>query len=166
MKIYKLKKITSVIIAILIIINSTNVFADLQGREPTEEMKNFIESGERPSKKPTGQLGESSSSAKHSLDEILKEAKSFITKGLSQGSKIDGNNLKAGSDTLFNILLVVGIFLTVAVGVYLGIKFMLASAEDKAKVKESLIPYIAGCVVIYGAFVIWKLAILLLGNIA
>lgn len=170
MRLYKSKKIISIIITTIIIISSTNVFADFQAKEPTEEMKNFIqdvdENGKKPLKKPTGQLGESSSSPKHSLDEILKEAKSFITKGLSQGSKIDGNNLKAGSDTLFNILLVIGIFLTVAVGIYLGIKFMASSAEDKAKVKESLVPYIAGCVVIFGAFTIWKLAIVLLSGIA
>ncbi len=169
MKLYKLKKIIGIMIAILIIINSTNVFADFQAKEPTEEMKNFIqnvdENGKKPPQKPSGQLGESSSSPKHSLDEIITEAKSFITKGLSQGSKIDGNNLKSGSDTLFNILLAIGVFLTIAVGMYLGAKFMVSSAEDKAKVKESLIPYIAGCVVIYGAFIIWKLAILLLSGI-
>ncbi len=101
----------------------------------------------------------------HNIDEILGEAGSFINTGTSQGSKIDGQNLKNASDTLFNILLTIGVFLTVAVGVYLGAKFMLASAEDKAKVKESLIPYFAGCVVIFGAFTIWKLAITLLGQL-
>ena len=67
---------------------------------------------------------------------------------------------------MYNILLGIGVFLAVAVGMYLAIKFMLASAEDKAKVKESLVPYIAGCVVIFGAFTIWKLAIVLLSGIA
>ena len=64
------------------------------------------------------------------------------------------------------IIFLAVIFLAVAVGMFLGIKFMISSAEDKAKVKEALIPYIAGCVVIFGAFIIWKLTILLLGRIA
>lgn len=42
------------------------------------------------------------------------------------------------------------------VGTIIGIQFLVASAEDKAKMKESLIPYIAGCIVIFGAFTIWS----------
>jgi hypothetical protein len=60
---------------------------------------------------------------------------------------------------LYNVVFPLGVVTTVIVGVVLGIKFMAASAEDKAKVKESMIPYVVGCVVIYGAFGIWKLCI-------
>lgn len=42
------------------------------------------------------------------------------------------------------------------VGTIIGIQFMLASAEDKAKVKEALVPYVVGCFVIFGAFTIWS----------
>lgn len=119
----------------------------------------------KPSK--PGVLGSSSASANHSLDEMIGEAQNFLNKANeSNAGTIIGSNLKAGSNTLYNILLAIGIFSAVAVGMYLGIKFMLSSAEDRAKVKESLIPYIAGCVVIFGAFIIWKLAILLLNGIA
>lgn len=111
-----------------------------------------------------GGLGNSIASGDHTLDEMLNEAKDFINK--AGGNTITGNNLKTASDTIYNILLTIGIFLAVAIGMYLGVKFMMSSAEDKAKVKEALIPYIAGCVVIFGAFVIWKLAIVLLGGIA
>ena len=69
-------------------------------------------------------------------------------------------------EKLYNILLTIGIVLAVLGGIYLGIKFMMSSAEGKAQVKESLIPYIAGCVVIFGAFIIWKLAIVLLSGLA
>ena len=33
------------------------------------------------------------------------------------------------------------------------------SADEKAKVKESLMPFVAGCVVVFGAFTIWKVAV-------
>ena len=36
---------------------------------------------------------------------------------------------------------------------------MTGSVAEKAQVKETLIPYVAGCVVIFGAFGIWKLII-------
>ena len=45
------------------------------------------------------------------------------------------------------------------VGTIIGIQFMLASAEDKAKVKEALVPYVVGCIVIFGAFTIWSIAV-------
>lgn len=116
--------------------------------------------------KQHGLLGTSTPNGSHTIDEIIGESKDFINQGKSEDSKISTSNLQAGSNTLYNILLGIGIVLAVAVGMYLGIKFMLASAEDKAKVKESLVPYIAGCVVIFGAFTIWKLAVVLLSGIA
>lgn len=45
------------------------------------------------------------------------------------------------------------------VGTILGIQFMVASAEDKAKVKEAIVPYVVGCIVIFGAFTIWGTAV-------
>lgn len=45
------------------------------------------------------------------------------------------------------------------VGIIIGIQFMVASAEDKAKVKEALVPYVIGCVVIFGAFTIWSVVV-------
>lgn len=45
------------------------------------------------------------------------------------------------------------------VGIIIGIQFLIASAEDKAKVKEALVPYIVGCIVIFGAFTIWSIAV-------
>ena len=47
--------------------------------------------------------------------------------------------------------------MAVVVAAYLGIKFITSSVEEQAKVKESLIPFVVGCVVIFGAFGIWKL---------
>ena len=51
------------------------------------------------------------------------------------------------------------------IGMILAMQFMTGSIEAKSKVKESLIPYIAGCVVIFGAFGIWKLVVIILRNI-
>lgn len=103
-------------------------------------------------------------SASHTPDEIIKEANEFVSAGNKH--TMDGNTLNEASSTLYNLLLSIGIFLAVAIGVYLGVKFMLSTAEDKAKVKEALIPYIVGCIVIFSAFIIWKTIILLLGNIS
>ncbi len=42
---------------------------------------------------------------------------------------------------------------------------MAGSVEQKAKVKDSLVPYIVGCIVIFGAFGIWKLVLTLLESV-
>lgn len=113
-----------------------------------------------------GLLGTSTPSGGHTIDEVLNEGGNFIDIGKNQGDKINPTNLKTASNTLYNILLGIGVFLAVAIGMYLAIKFMISSAEEKANIKESLVPYIAGCVVVFGAFIIWKLAITLLSGIA
>lgn len=60
---------------------------------------------------------------------------------------------------MYKLLMAIGIVIMFAVGIVIGIQFMVASAEDKAKVKEALIPYIVGCIVIFGAFTIWSIAV-------
>ena len=49
--------------------------------------------------------------------------------------------------------------IAVIVGIILGIKYMMASSEDKAQIKETLIPYVVSCVIMFGAFTIWKIVI-------
>ena len=69
-------------------------------------------------------------------------------------------------NSIYDIIFPLGVVITVIVGGALGIKFMMASAEDKAKIKESMIPYVVGCIVIYGAFGIWKLVITIFSSMS
>lgn len=73
--------------------------------------------------------------------------------------------LKQDSSSIFSFLVAIGTALTVIVGAVLGIQYMVASAEDKAKVKEKMIPYVVGCIVIFGAFSIWYLVVNVLGRL-
>lgn len=72
---------------------------------------------------------------------------------------IDEGKLNEASSAIYNALTSIGMIVSVIVGLILGITFMVASADDKAKVKEALLPYVIGCVVIFGAFGIWKIVI-------
>lgn len=89
----------------------------------------------------------------------FKEGDEWIKEGKVQ---IEQEKLRKAQSFLFNSLLAVGTALTVVVGGYLGIKFMMASAEEKADIKQSLIPYVVGSVVIFSAFIIWKIVITVL----
>lgn len=70
---------------------------------------------------------------------------------------MDKDKLNSASSTIYNILLVIGICVAGIMTSILGIKFMLGSIEEKAQVKEALIPFIIGCIVVFGAFGIWKI---------
>ena len=99
----------------------------------------------------------------HTVGEIIDEAGKFIDAGKSGAdSKINPTDLKEMSDTLYNILLVVGIIIAILVGLIMGIKFIMGSLEEKAEIKNMLIPYVIGCVVVFGAFTIWQIVVNLL----
>lgn len=100
-----------------------------------------------------------------SIGEAIQGADDFISEAKSPGTKIKTDNLKKLSNQLYNVLLVIGMIVAIIIGLVLGIQFMTGSVEAKSKVKESLVPYISGCVVIFGAFGIWKLVVIILQNI-
>lgn len=129
-----------------------------QVKDREEEQENLRGGG------VSGLLGKSDASTEHTPNDIIQGALDFKNSG-DTTIPIDQNNIKKGYSTVYNILLSIGLFLAIAIGMYLGVKFMLANAEDKAKIKEAIIPYTAGCIIIFGAFVIWKLAIILLSGI-
>ena len=91
-------------------------------------------------------------------DSIISGGKGFVELGQEGTPEIDKGKIKDVSDTVYNILLTIGVVVAVLVGAVLGIQFMTGSMEDQAKVKESLIPFVVGCIIVFGAFGIWKLA--------
>ena len=78
---------------------------------------------------------------------------------------IDNDTLKSNIDNLYSLLFIIGIICIVLVGAVLGIKFIAGSVEEQAKIKETLLPYFAGSIVIMGAFGIWKVVIILLSEL-
>lgn len=89
----------------------------------------------------------------------MSDGKAFLSKGNSVESTINTTALKSTSDYIYNTLLAIAIIVAVIVAMVLGIQFMIASADEKAKVKEALMPFVAGCIVVFGSFTIWKVAV-------
>lgn len=103
-------------------------------------------------------------------DSFFSGAQSFVSEGEKQLSKQEKEDKKQGRDTqteklanisnnVYNIVLAIAIIIAMAIGIIIGIKFMMASASEKAEIKELLIPYVAGCTVVFGAMGIWKVAV-------
>ena len=112
-------------------------------------------------KEPNIILGSSGSG---SLDDMISDADNFVQQGGNVVS-LNPDQLQTFSQTLYNILLTVGIVVAVIVGSILGIKFMVASVDEKAKVKQMLVAYVIGCAVVFGSFGIWKIVVTILQNI-
>lgn len=100
--------------------------------------------------------------AADTVDSVMEGAKGFLDKG--EDVVIEGTKLQETSNFIYNLLLAVAIVVAVIVGMILGIQFMMAGIDEKAKLKETLLPYAVGCVVVFGAFGIWKLAVTILSK--
>ena len=99
-----------------------------------------------------------------SLEDMMNDAGKFITSS-NNAEIIKQNELQSTISILYNIFLEVGVALAVIIGLVLGIKFMIGSIEEKAEIKKLLVPYIIGCLVVFGAFGIWKFVLTLMETV-
>ena len=98
-------------------------------------------------------------------DDIISDGDKFMEAGQNSNiGTINQNSADTVFDSIFNILLAIGITVAVIWGLIIAIKLMLSSVEEKAEYKKILWPYLVGCIVIFGAFGIWKLVILIMNN--
>ena len=87
---------------------------------------------------------------------IKGKGESFIEKGTKNAPKLDASNLVQDAA---NILTTIGVVIVLAGILIIGIKYMMASPEEAAKLKTKLVGLAISGIVIIGAFGIWKLAI-------
>ena len=99
--------------------------------------------------------------ADEGVSDIVSGADEFVESG--GNTRVDEVKLKNFSNTMANTLLNIGVAVAVIYSVVLGIKYMIGSMEEKAEIKESIIPFIIGCIVLFGSFTIWKIAVIV-GN--
>lgn len=104
-----------------------------------------------------------------SLDDITGGATGFLDAGTGKDADENpiktieqGNKFKNLIKDMAGTATLIGIIFILIVGVYLGIKFMSDSTQQKAEVKESLVPFIVGAIVILGAWTIWRAFVVLL----
>ena len=95
---------------------------------------------------------------------MTSDADKFLNSGNTPSSTFSAS-LQNFSKTIYNIMLTIGIFLAVIIGGIIGIKLMVSSASEKAEAKKLLVPYVVGCVVVFGGFGIWKLVVTILQGI-
>lgn len=111
---------------------------------------------------------DNSGTDKDGLDDMIQDAQDFENRKIEDENLVlvdDPGKLSDFSSSLYTILIIAATAVTIVVGIILGIKYMVGSVEEKAEYKKMLIPYVAGCVAIYGALGIWKLVVSILSSI-
>lgn len=99
----------------------------------------------------------------YALGDIISSADKFIEDGKGQTSVgLKDDVIQDMSSTIYNVIFILGIVIAVVWGLIIAIKFITGSVEEKAEVKKTLIPYVAGCAVLFGAFTIWKIVVTIL----
>ena len=87
----------------------------------------------------------------YAIDKVMSSGKSFLDSA-DRDTPLDEAKLQETSSYIYNILFIAAIVIAFAIGIIIGIQFIIA------KVKETLVPYVVGVVVVFGAFGIWKFA--------
>ena len=97
--------------------------------------------------------------ADSTLEDVIKGGNDFINLDNNSSNIIDTNGLKDLSQFVSGTLLTIAIWVTLLTCAIMGIKFITQSVDDKAKIKESMVPWIVGIIVSFGAFTIWEVAV-------
>jgi len=95
--------------------------------------------------------------AAKTLQQMEEEASSWLTKGQSEAP--DMGDVTQQFLEIGRILTMIGTGVLVIVTTYMGIKYMMASPEGQAKLKQQLIGLVVSSIVVFGAWGIWSLAI-------
>lgn len=93
--------------------------------------------------------------AETSLGDIISGGDYFYNAGQDENI-FNEEEIKKGTSELFFIALGIGIAIAIIVGIILGIQLITSGTEGQAKVKEKLLPYVVGCIIIFGGIGIWR----------
>lgn len=75
---------------------------------------------------------------------------------LFTGGSANVTGINTVGKNIVSVITTIGIIVAVIVLLILGIKYMMGSASEKAEYKKTMIPYLVGAVLIFGASAIAK----------
>lgn len=82
-----------------------------------------------------------------------------IAGGLAPEYGKDDSGLTDLGQKIINIISTVAIVISVIVLLIIGIKYMMGSASEKAEYKKTMIPYLVGAIIIFGAAAITQVVV-------
>lgn len=108
-------------------------------------------------------MDSSTESNENRLDDIIISGRDFLH--LGDTKNINENELKSLSSLVLSVLLWIAVAVTLISAVVMGINFLTQSVEDKAKIKESMTPWVIGIIISFGAYTIWQITINIFSNL-
>lgn len=96
--------------------------------------------------------------------EFIENGRAFLELGANEPEVIDKTGLKAISDNLLSILMPIGVVVAVVVTAILGLQYMWGSTENKAEIKQALIPWGVSIFVLFSAYTIWSVVVNIMSN--
>lgn len=103
-------------------------------------------------------MGISNNTYAATMDDVISQGDGFLT-ARNSTLPIDEGELSKTSNDIYDILLTIAIVLAIAIGMIIGLQFLIGSVEEQAKIKETLVPYVIGVFVVFSAFAIWKIVV-------
>ena len=86
-------------------------------------------------------------------------------KTLTGSSNANTTTMQNIGNQIITVVSVAGSIVSVVVLIVLGIKYMMGSASEKAEYKKTMIPYLVGAILIFGASAITKVVVNLASGI-
>ena len=100
-----------------------------------------------------------------SFNVMNKSLIDWLNKGKEEGEgQINKFGIAGILRPIIEILTAIGVIVLVAVTIIMGIKYMFATPEEAAKLKQQLIGLVVSSVVVLGAAAIWKIVYNLLST--
>lgn len=95
------------------------------------------------------------------LGEIFTNAKKFVKDDeiSATTATINQEDMQEVSNIISKVLLTVAVIVAMISTSVIGIRFMINGVEEKAKIKETMIPFIIGMMISFGAYAFWKIAL-------
>lgn len=91
-----------------------------------------------------------------SIDDIESSANKFLDQGKKAKSPISVSDMKSELLPIAKILTMIGTGVVIICAIVIGIKYMVASPDEQAKLKKQMVGLVVATIVIFGAYGIWK----------
>ena len=82
-----------------------------------------------------------------------------ILNQMNGNGNMNTNQITSVGNNVVTIIQVVGVVTAVIILLIIGIKYMMGSASEKAEYKKTMIPYLVGAILIFGASAITKVVV-------
>lgn len=89
----------------------------------------------------------------------MVSATNVINQLQTSGNEIDSNDIANFGGTIIKTGTTIGAVVAVIVLLVLGIKYMIGSTSEKAEYKKSMIPYLVGAILVFGACAVARIVV-------